>query len=145
MSIAFSRARFLRFGLMIILLLSYTQRFYFLHNGRIADGKVTSVSHRTSFAPRYGNIPYSVPIIQYRIGNQLITVDGDQNLPYKEGESISVIYDPENPDDYYLFTFWGFWFVPLTYTILPVILLCSAVFSFWEKDRIIIIGRKKEN
>jgi hypothetical protein len=136
--ISFRRTTVFFFGLIIILLLCYSWRINFYLRGKITSGTVLTTT--------YSNIrrtTYTYPTVKFLVGDDAYTFRADSNLPYDENDKVSVIYNPNDPRQCWIFTFLGFWLTPLIYSILPVVLLTAATFSFWSADDLITIGRKK--
>jgi len=124
-------------GLVTIALFLFINRLDYIFNSNISSGQVIDI--KTWFTRgKYGG-SYSVPIIVFYTDTLKITFQGVTNMDLKIGESVDVIYKTSKPTDAKVYSFIGFWFLPVFYCIIPFMLLNAIVFSFLSvRDRITI-------
>ncbi len=100
----------------------------FLKDAASAEGEVVSVNISTSRDSETGAISYS-----YRPNIQFTTADGrsrvspthisSSNYDYAVGTRLAVLYDPANPSDLRIDSFWSLWLLPGMFTIFGAMFL----------------------
>ncbi len=68
--------------------------------------------------------------IRFETADSIYTFLGPEGQPMREGESIPVMYDANNPHEAYLNTFAGYWLNDLLWCLLPSIFWLAFSLSF---------------
>jgi hypothetical protein len=75
---------------------------------------------------RSGN--HLLPVFQYSAKDYLVTASESYNLPYKEGDTVNIRYNPSKLTHFRIDSFWGCW-KDLIYVFTPVLLFVTMIFS----------------
>lgn len=141
MMISIRRAPIYIFGIIIILLCCYYSRITFYLKGKTTWGNVIRIAIAYS-TPRYS---YPASVVKFTVDNYDYTFLAETSVNYPKNKVVRVIYDPTNPTEAKALTFLGYWFTPCLYSLLPIVILTSALFSFMSPDQAIKIGFKQNN
>ena len=110
-------------------------------NGEIAG--THQIMGRVRYSTR-SKVQFTHPEIEFVANNVTYIVDGEENVVYAKGEKVNVIYNPKNPQEANIYSFMGFWWEILFFTLMiPGFILGVAVFSFVGKNDSININLKK--
>ncbi|NTW91461.1 MAG: hypothetical protein HGA35_06005 [Erysipelotrichaceae bacterium] len=65
-------------------------------------------------------------------------------MKFEPQQEIKIIYKVDDPNSAYVYSFNGFWLAPLMWSIIPLLFICAALFSFFNKEDcfLITIGKK---
>jgi hypothetical protein len=135
MIIELNRNKVFYIGLSVIALFLLLNRLEYYFKSDITSGQVIKINNP------YGR--YSAPVIRFSTEKYVVTFEGVKNMDLKRGEQVKVIYNIKNPEEAEVYSFVGFVLTPLLYCIVPVILLFSAVFSFFSPTQMIAINSNK--
>ncbi len=101
-------------GILIFLLGLYLlyRRFYFLKHSKLAEGKILSYEQR-----KFDNSIVYHPVITFKLEDGHIStftsVAGSGWKQFPEGQTISVRYLPEKPQEAFINSFLHFWAAPV--------------------------------
>ncbi len=105
----------------LILALPVSRHWRLLVGGKSAPGEVQQFE-RHLMERRFGeNEMEWASTVAYESGGRTYLTHGPWNYPYREGRTVKVRYDPDDPARHCLLTF--SWFYLDNYTILPLILI----------------------
>ena len=84
------------------------------------------------------------PVIQFRVGVDSFTFDGNVNIPFRVGEVVPVRYQRNNPEDAKINLFTSIWGDTLAYELAPFLILLVIFFhpDLIPKKASILLGRK---
>lgn len=82
----------------------------------------------------------SFPIIQYVVRDSAYQFKAKENTFYEPGQEVPVLLAKGDPDQPLLYTPGSFWFFPLLYFILPVLLWSSFSLSYIGSNEVVIIS-----
>lgn len=140
MQIKLNRKQLFLISLGLVTLSILLFRIDYLIGGKFTSGEVIDIKIWTSGSSRYPGT-YSAPIVRFNTDSAVITFQGETNVSASVGEKVSVIYQPNDSEKNLVFSFFGFWFTPILWHIIPYILLIGpAIFSFVKKDDQILIA-----
>lgn len=125
MTLSFNAKQLSLYGVLLILTLSFGNRILFLFRSKQATGKYT-----TTYAWGYQDM-YKSPVINYKTaeGSDVIFL-AETNIPIADENNVPVIYKTNNPENAYVFTFFGFWYMPLIHSLIPLAIYFAFVMSF---------------
>ena len=109
-----------------ILFFVFLYRAQFVFFGKRANGEVVG-------GYVWGLAKAADPEIRFFRGNTPVLFKGEQNMRYQQGEIVPVIYLDQPDPDAHLYTFFGFWLKPLICSLVPIIFLVPALFSFFHR------------
>ncbi len=75
------------------------------------------------------------PVIQFPTEKGIETIKGSYNIGYGKGDAVPLLYNPSNPQDFKINSFWSLWLIPLVWAFF---FLC-----FWGFLMFAIIPNKK--
>lgn len=133
--IELNRHKIFIIGLSLLLIGIFAPKLYVVSNGERTIGTVVEIrelrSHKGhSFAP----------IISFNTNNLTYRFKGENYLDYQVGDKVEVIYSKSEDYDPHIFSLGDFWMPNVFYSLLPLILLFSIVYSFLTKRDLIIIS-----
>jgi len=106
-------------------------------SGKLTHGKVVRIAEKVVPTDNLNPIIY-VPDVEFIVGGETYTaMDYDAIWPpiYKEGDSVRVIYDPENPRNCYIFSMIGYWINMSELMIAGIILtIIGAIYLALKKN-----------
>lgn len=84
------------------------------------------------------------PVIWFKAGRNTIYFNGNVNIPLKEGERVSVLYQKNNPVDAKIDTFSCIWGDSLAYELAPLLILIIVFFhpDLVPKKSKIVLGER---
>ena len=85
-----------------------------------------------------GQLVHRYAVISFRIGNDTIWFDGNDNILFKEGEAVPVRYQRQNPKEARIDVFAAMWGDTLVYGGIPILILIVVFLD----PRIIPFGSK---
>lgn len=102
----------------------------FLANAEVAEGTVVAIKSRD-----YGDRTY-YPVIRFKpFGNPQIEFEGDsteERPAYERGDSVTVLYDPANPEKALIKSFMSLWLGPIATGILGTLFSAICCFHWLE-------------
>jgi hypothetical protein len=111
-------------GLLVGCFFAVTRTKRFLANAHEAQAEVIALQHRVG--THHERSYY--PVLRYRTQQgttqEVVSNVGTNPPRYKEGDSVVVLYDPAQPDNVRIHTFFNVWVFPLVLGALGVIFLC---------------------
>jgi hypothetical protein len=94
----------------IVILFTRTPDFV---SGKFTKGTVVTISEEAVYTgTRSGSVTKRVPVVDYVVnGRQYQFYDNSANWPpvYKEGQTVTMIYDPDDPRNACIFALIGYW------------------------------------
>ncbi len=130
MAIKLNRNNIFLIGLFIIFIYLVLNRVDYIIGSNTTEGEVIKTRNHES-------------IIKFQTDSKEITFHGTTIMTLEIGEKVRVIYKVENPKNAKIYRFSGFWFIPILYCLLPLMVLTAAAFSFLAPSNIIIISYEK--
>lgn len=110
---------------------------YFIIRSDFAKGEVIEkYTIRTS--GRYGGVS-KYPVVKFTTNNHVVTFTAGENLNYKIGDIVDVIYLKSKITDARIYSFTGFWLPGFLYGLVPFIFLSGIVYAFVDSNDIVII------
>ena len=83
-------------------------------------------------------------VISFTFKNKVYEFNTVSNVEYSVGEKVPVIFKKENPGNAYVFSFLGFWYSGLIFTLVPLALWSAFALAFFhEEDKIFLSFFKK--
>lgn len=114
----------------IIILGAYANRLLLVLNGNRTKGEVISFIVVKESGYRRNSSSYLAPLVLFYKGKQEIVFESVSNLDLERGEIVPVIYSENDPNNAFVFTFFGFWFMPLIYALVPLMVFVAIPLSF---------------
>jgi hypothetical protein len=105
----------------LILLLPVSRHWRLLVNGTRVQGEVGEYTQLIREVGKDRHIIEYASAVRFTTGDQEYSAFGPKNYEYQPGRSLTVIYEPANPDNNCILSFTGFYLT--NYTALPIILL----------------------
>ena len=136
--ITLSRGKLLLLSALIILAYYFINRISYLYKAEFTNGIVVPVFK----LPDWKNSTIGSPVIAYSFADSLIKFEGTQYLKYNEGDTVPVVFNPDEPEDAYIFTFMGFWYSGLIWCLWPLMIASGLILGFIRKNQFIIISLK---
>ncbi|HBX52419.1 MAG: hypothetical protein A2275_05040 [Bacteroidetes bacterium RIFOXYA12_FULL_35_11] len=133
-----SRSKLLLLSALIILIYYFINRISYINKAEFTTGMVVPFYE----LPDWNNSNIGSPVIAFAHANTLVKFEGTQYLKYKEGETVPVIFNSEQPQDAYIFTFMGYWYSGLIWCIWPLMITSGLILGFIRKNQNIIISLK---
>jgi hypothetical protein len=131
MQFTLNRNQLLLTGMGIICFYLVLNRAEFMWGSETAVGKVLAYDIRTPASYSHSVITYTTK------SGAVITFCGPSNYEIPAGETVKVLYLVDKPDTAYVFTFKGFWLLPIIYTFFPLMVFVSFILSYLkERDNI---------
>lgn len=110
----------------------------FVASAEVADGKVVELNYQSSSD---GGAYY--PVVRFKpVGGVEIEFEsglGSSPASYDRGESVSVLYDPSDPDNAEINSFMALWFAPIVVGFMGTVFSaiggggCLAIFVAWRR------------
>ncbi len=113
-------------AILLSLLSTYANRLILAINGEITNGEVVSFTVLRGYRTGTNIIPY---IAFMNEGEQLF-FSGVENMDCDRGDIVPVIFNKKDPEEAFVYTFIGFWFLPLIYALVPIFILVAIPLSF---------------
>lgn len=135
-----SRIQLVIITIIITLLSTYANRLLLVLNGNTAKGEVVSFVGVEGYESRHNTSTYIAPCIAFYNGKQQIVFVGESNLDLDRSEMVPVIYSKTNPERAFIYTFFGFWFLPIIYALLPIIVIVAIPLSFLKYKEGVLIS-----
>jgi hypothetical protein len=138
-TVKLSRNKIYLIGVTVILLFVIINRANFIYGSKFTTGKVIRIGKLS--IQEYGHVgtSMSVPIIQFFNNSNVITIEGEKNADLTIGEEVKVVYKKDNPESAAVFSFGGFLVPGLLYSLIPLLLISAATFSFLDPSDLIVI------
>lgn len=127
-------------GVLIISLYYFLNKYEFIRKAEFTNGK----------ALYYSNGRMQPLRIEFTVDTLYYSFEAEQNVTYKQGELLPVIYLKSNPQKAHVYNFLGFWYNGLIYCLVPLCIWCALLLSWIETNEIITLSyllnklRKKE-
>jgi hypothetical protein len=125
-------------GIVLFFLLLNRAEFYF--GSKTAQGEVTGFHRNYS---NKGYVSYT-PIVRFAAGKEFYEVETIKNMEAYVGDKYEMRYRPESPDRAVINNFYGFWFYPILFCLIPFMLLSAGVYSFIERYEVFCIRLRKQ-
>lgn len=134
----FSKIRFilLLFLLSVAIVVIFKVRFILC--GNTTDGVVVETLTYPSRHSRAVNT-----IVEFQHRGEIITFSAIENLSYNRLDTVPVIYSLTHPEDAYVYTFWGFWWSGILYTLFIIIPLGGIAHAFMDFRDKLEISKKR--
>lgn len=139
MIVKLNRSQIFITGLIVILVYLLLNRVDYIWNSKITKGHIIGTAKWT--AGRSSS--FSAPVVRFNVDGLEIIFYGTTNTEMDTGQEVNVIYKISDPQSAEIYDFMGFWFSPLIYCLLPLIILTAAVYSFLTAKDIISIDFNK--
>lgn len=84
--------------------------------------------------------------IQFKTANGTYSFYGAPNVKYDARQELTVIYKTDDPNKAYVYSFLGFWYEGLLLCLIPLVLWCAFMLSFFSNEHSFIIslfGKRK--
>ncbi|MBX7182331.1 MAG: hypothetical protein K1X82_09480 [Bacteroidia bacterium] len=133
MKILVNRSRFLWSGFLLLGFFILLNRFLFLIGTEEVTGKAIFVL--------YNGQHYR--LVEFSVKNQPYYIEWDSDHGVKYKDELPIRYKTGNPDDARIFTFWGFWMVPVFYSLAVVIVFVPITIVFFENHRTFLLDFSK--
>jgi hypothetical protein len=130
-------------GVAAILAFVAINRLNYIIGSKFATGKVINTHKWSTRTWRGGGSNFTAPIIRFRDGDYEITFTGETNDELTPDETVKVIYKADDPTEAEVFDFTGFLLPSLLYSLIPLLLLSAAAFSFIDAKEIVVIHVEK--
>lgn len=105
---------------------------YFLIRSNFTNGEVTEKHYHYSRGRYGGKSVY--PVVKFISGDYEVSFEAGENLNYKIGDKVTVVYTRSDITNARIFSFSGFWLPGLLYGLVPFIFLTGIVFSFMDDN-----------
>jgi hypothetical protein len=138
MIIDLNRSKIFFIGLLIIFIYILLNRVDYIISSNTTEGKVI---YKKNWVAGKGGQYYS-STIKFSVDSKEITFMNTTDMSLELGETVSVIYKVNNPENAQVYSFAGFWLMPIPYCLIPLMILTAAVFSFLTSSDIIILSYK---
>jgi hypothetical protein len=144
MTLSLNRKHLVLLSLDIIIIILFLYRMNYIIGGSKTNGDVVDFVSWSSGGYRSKG-SYSAPIIQFTVNNIPYKFQGETNLDLQVGDTTPVIYEDSNPNNASVYSFFGFWFIPIFYcTIVYIVLILPLIFSFINKNEELILKIEKK-
>ncbi len=121
---------------LLMLLFPLSMNWRLILHGEITTGIVAYSQSLPERVRQQQNVPY-LPIVEYRVNGQVYEAQPPENVRYRIGKMIRVLYLPEKPSRYMLLSFSGIFLdFEVAWAGLVLLLWLSFFFSFGK------IGKK---
>lgn len=140
-----SRNQFFLVLFLLVALPFLGERFFWLMRSRKEQGVMAFISHG-EIGSTMGMTTYSV--IDFVANNQRYSVKSKLNLDLKEGQSISIRYQPSNPEDALVDDFYNIWMWTIAYSAFPLLIIIGIYLipdrldSPFPRSRRLFVGGK---
>lgn len=142
-TIKLNRNKIYLIGVTTIFVFVIINRINFIVGSKFTTGQVIKTKSWSTRTVRDGGTSYTAPIVKFVDQNYEITFQGKTNDYLKPGEFVKVIYKADDQSNAVIFSFIDFLLPSLLYSLIPLLLLSAATFSFIESTDIVEINLKK--
>ena len=125
MNLTFTRKKLLWIGVGIISFYYLLNKFEFIFKSARTQGVVVGYAD---------NGRVNAASIEFEVQSKFYYFEGQKNVEYDGGEKLPVIYLKEDPKQAYVFSFLGFWYTGLIVALIPLMLWCAFVLSFYRES-----------
>ncbi|MDD2636546.1 MAG: hypothetical protein PHW82_13725 [Bacteroidales bacterium] len=80
------------------------------------------------------------PIVHFIYENQEIVFVAQRNTKYENGENVKVVFRKKSPDTAKIYSFTGYWLIPIIICSIPIILYFALILSFVGKFDFIVFN-----
>ena len=122
MKVLLNRPQMLVVGLLVLGVFILINRLLFLERTGETMGVAT---HRN----KLGEVEQ---IMEYKVNEKLYYILWNSDRGVKEGHVLPIRYKLDNPSDARIFTLWGFWMVPVFYSLGIIIVWVSYIYSYYS-------------
>jgi hypothetical protein len=136
-------------GVSVIVLFYFLNKAWFIFQSETTIG--TCSEYEIIFPEGRQNNPDRYhSIIRYEVGGKEYEIRGTENIKLEKNEIVTVIYKKKEPSEAYQYSFFGFWYYGILYSVLSFLLLTLICFGAFEKHHHFTIPipfrqKKKEN
>ena len=125
-------------GIGLILLFYILNKASYLYNTSITSGKF--LGYDVIYDEGRKKSPNRIfPTFEYQVNDKVYKVNGIENLHIEEGEIIEFIYKNDDPEDAYQYSFFGFWYYGILYSVIGLVLLTIICYGFLDEKHSIKI------
>ncbi len=125
-------------GLMIIALFYGLNKFSFLSGASYTLGKFTGYSIVYS-TKNHEQVQNFWPLIEYQVAEKKYELHGVEYVKYDKGSNVKLVYQSSDPSLAYEFSFFGFWYYGILYSVIAVILLTIACYGLLHERHLILL------
>jgi hypothetical protein len=125
MKVLLNRPQMLVVGLLVLGVFILINRLFFLIGTGETIGEAT---HRN----KLGEVEQ---IMEFKVNGKLYYIPWNSDRGVKEGDILPIRYKMDNPSDARIFTLWGFWMVPVFYSLGIIIVLISYIYSYYSPSQ----------
>ena len=127
-------------GVSIIIFFLFLNRLNFYYGSKTAVGTVVGLTKYT------GSYPKFYPIISFEENGFEFRVEGIKDLDVTYNDKVEMIYQPSDPSGAVVNSFYGFWFYPILFCIIPFMVWVSFVYSYITPKEFLYIkvGKQEE-
>ena len=143
MTISLNRKHLVLLSLDVVIIGLFLFRMNYLLGGSKTNGVVVDVVSWSNGSYRNRGT-YTAPIIKFSVKKLEYTFQGGTNIDLHPGAKIQVIYEDKNPNNASVYTFFGFWFVPILCSAISYfVFILPLIFSFINKNEVLFINFDK--
>lgn len=142
-TIRLNRTKIYLIGVATILVFVVINRVNFIIGSKFTVGQVIKIKSWSTRNYRGGGSYYTAPIVKFTDHMNEMTFQGETNEDLKPGEFVKVIYKSDDQSDAKIFSFIDFMLPPLLYSLIPLLLLSAATFSFIESTDLVELNIEK--
>ncbi|MBL0048378.1 MAG: hypothetical protein IPP32_09830 [Bacteroidetes bacterium] len=131
MNLKLTKSKILWIGFGIIGLYYFLNKIDFMIHASFTDGK----------AVRYTTI-------QFEENLKLYEFTAVKNVHYLIGEKVPVIFLSAHPETAYVYSFFGFWYYGILYSIIPILVWAAFVLAFVDEEAkfyLSFLGKRKSS
>ena len=111
-------------GIAVIVFYLFLNRFLFYSGSETATGTVVGFTKNT------GRNLKIYPLIKFEANGIEYKVDGLKDLNVTYNDTVEMIYQPSDPEGAVVNSFYGFWFYPILFCLIPFIFWVSFVYAY---------------
>lgn len=143
MNFSLNRKHLVLLSLDVVIIGLFLFRMNYLLGGSKTNGVVVDIVSWSSGGYRNRGT-YTAPIIRFNVNNLEYTFQGETNINLNQGDKIQIIYEDKNPNKASIYTFFGFWFVPILISAIGyLVFILPLIFSFINKNEVLFISLDK--
>ncbi|MDD4150669.1 MAG: hypothetical protein PHE33_11660 [Bacteroidales bacterium] len=131
MKLKINRTGLLLSGFVIIIVFFFLNRINDINKSEFSSGIVIGVKEWSN--KMFPEDFEEAPIVQFFYNNQEIIFVAQRNVKYENGEKVKVIFKQSSPDTAKIYSFVGYWLVPIILCLVPLILFSALVLTFIGK------------
>jgi hypothetical protein len=132
MKFVLNRIQLMLLGFCLVIAGMLIQRLYIISRGALAYGQVIKIHHWNERSYRRSTSSYSAAIIQFTAGSREIVFQAVTDMDVGTDASVKILYNKETPTDAYVFSFVGFWCMPLLYCAFIFLIIAMLSLSLIE-------------